>query len=53
MGTLNLYKTGNSNGGNELLWSQSGNLGQTWIRKYIEIFSETAFKVNIFRCKIN
>ena len=52
MGTLNLYKTSYSNGGYELLWSQSGNLGQTWIRNYMEIFSETAFKVYYLSCKI-
>lgn len=47
MGTLNLYKTVYNSEGYELIWSRSGNLGQTWIRNYIEIRSESAFKVQL------
>ena len=45
MGSLNLYKTTFRNGGFELIWSRFGNLGQTWIRNYIEINSAEPFKV--------
>ena len=46
MGSLNLYKTRFSDGGYEMIWSDSGNKGQTWLRNYIEINSDVPFKVN-------
>ena len=46
MGTLNLYKTRYIDGGYELIWSESGDKGRTWLRNYIEIKSTVPFKVS-------
>ena len=45
MDSIKLYKTINSDGGYELLWVDSGNKGQKWLRNYIEIKSNVPFKV--------
>lgn len=47
MGTLNLYKTRYNDGGYELIWSQTGDQGRNWLRKYIEIKSTGPFKVRL------
>ena len=45
MGTLNVYTSRYSDGGNQLLWTTTGNQGQSWIRNYLEIKSSVPFKV--------
>jgi hypothetical protein len=46
MGSLKLYKTSYIEEGYELLWSTTGNKGQTWSRQYIQVSSNQPFKVN-------
>lgn len=48
MGIINLYKTKYSDGGYELIWSETGDKGRFWLRKEVEIKSTAPFKVNIF-----
>ena len=45
MGVLNLYKTRYSDGGYELIWSKSGDMGRYWFRSFIEVKSNVPFKV--------
>ena len=45
MGSLNVYKTSFIDGGNQLVWTESGDKGRYWLRAYMEIKSTTPFKV--------
>ena len=47
MGSLNVYKTRYNVGGYELIWTESGDKGRYWLRKYMEIKSIVPFKVQI------
>jgi hypothetical protein len=53
MGSLSVYKTSFSDGGNQIVWTQSGDKGRFWLRTYMEIKSTTPFKVFFSKLFIN
>ena len=56
VGTLNVYvKTGPGNGSDveQLVWTNAGNQGNSWIQGQAPVFSSKPFRVSVFCIKNN